>query len=102
MADPIPAGEFSRNFDRYQHQAVSAGVIRVSSHGRIVGGFLSPEELEHYERLKRREQQVLVVGALLDDVVTDIEATIYDVAAKPIRPQTSTQIGRINCAEEEE
>ncbi len=73
----VPATEFSRNFGRYQDRAHTGEVIRVTSHGRVVGGYLSARELEHYERLKRREREVLVVGELPDDVVADIEAAVY-------------------------
>jgi prevent-host-death family protein len=81
MTSPIPASEFARNFGRYQDQAMAGGVVRVSSHGRIVGGFLSPAELDRFERLKRREREVLVVGALPEDVAADIAAAEYGVAA---------------------
>jgi hypothetical protein len=79
MSSPIPASEFSRNFARYQDQAMATGVVRVSSHGRIVGGFLSPAELDHFERLKQRERKVMVVGSLSAEVVADIEAAEYGV-----------------------
>lgn len=81
MTSPVPASEFSRNFGRYQDQAMTGGVVRVSSHGRIVGGFLSPQELDRYERLKRREREVMVVGALPDEVIADIAAAEYGAAA---------------------
>jgi hypothetical protein len=48
----------------------------------VVGGYLSADELAHYQRLKAREREVLVVGALSDDVVADIEAAEYGVAAR--------------------
>lgn len=82
MNGPIPASEFSRNFGRYQDLAISEGVVRVSSHGRIVGAFLSPQELDRYERFKRRERQVLNVGALPDDVIADIAASEYGTATE--------------------
>lgn len=75
----VSASEFARNFGRYQHEALSGKTINVTSHGRLVGGFISPQELEHFERLKRREREVLVVGELPDDVVADIEAAEYGV-----------------------
>ena len=81
MTTPVPASEFSRNFGRYQDQAMTGGVVRVSSHGRIVGGFLSPAELDRYERLKRRERQVMIVGALPDEVIADIAVAEYGAAA---------------------
>lgn len=82
MTSPVPASEFSRNFGRYQDQAMTGGVVRVSSHGRIVGGFLSPQELDRYERLKRREREVMIVGALPDDVTADIAAAEYGAGAE--------------------
>lgn len=75
----IPATEFSRNFARYRDEAIEAKVIRVTSHGRVIGAYLSASEAEHYERLKRRERQSLIVGELPDDVVAAIEAAEYGV-----------------------
>ena len=81
MADvkTVPATEFARNFGRYQDQALSGEIVRVTSHGRVVGGYLSAKELEHFERLKRRESEVLIVGELPDDVIEDISKAQYDV-----------------------
>ena len=79
-ASNVPATEFARNFARYREEAVAAKVINVTSHGRVIGAFLSASEAAHYEQLKRRERQSLVVGALPDDVVEAIEAAEYGVA----------------------
>lgn len=73
----IPATEFTRNFARYREEAIEAKVIHVTSHGRVIGAYLSASEAAHYERLKRRERQSLVVGELPDDVVVAIEAAEY-------------------------
>ena len=73
----VPGSEFSRNFGRYQDRAHAGEVIKVTSHGRVVGGYLSEKALLHYEGLKRREREVLIVGALPDDVVAEIEAAEY-------------------------
>ncbi len=75
----VSASEFARNFGRYQDRAIAGETIHVTSHGRMIGAFLSTRELEHYERLKRQEREVLVVGALPEDVVADIEAAQYGV-----------------------
>jgi hypothetical protein len=75
----VPATEFSRNFARYRDEATEAKVIRVTSHGRVIGAYLSASEAEHYERLKRRERQSLIVGELPGDVVAAIEAAEYGV-----------------------
>jgi hypothetical protein len=50
--------EFVRNFGRYQDQAIQSKVVVVTSYNRAVDGYLSAEELIHYERLKARERQV--------------------------------------------
>ncbi len=49
-------------------------MARATSHGRVVGGYLSAPDLEHFERLKRREREVIVVGTPPEDVVADIDA----------------------------
>lgn len=78
----VPATEFSRNFARYREQAIAEKIIRVTSHGRTVGAYLSASEAAHYERLKRRERQSLVVGDLPPDVVAAIESAEYDAEPK--------------------
>jgi hypothetical protein len=80
--ESVRATEFSRNFARYQDEAIEAGVIVVTSHDRVVGGYLSASELARYEKLKARERQVLVVGELADDVVADIESAEYGAAPR--------------------
>lgn len=73
----VTATEFSRNFGRYQDRAHAGEVIKVTSHGRVVGGYLSERDLRNYERLKQREREVLMVGSLPDDVVAAIETAEY-------------------------
>ena len=82
QATTVRATEFSRNFAHYQDEAIRTKVIVVTSHDRVVGGYLSADELAHYERLKAREREVLVVGELSDDVVADIGAAEYGVEAR--------------------
>jgi hypothetical protein len=78
----VRATEFSRNFARYQDEAIEAKVIVVTSHDRVVGGYLSASELAHYEKLKSREREVLIVGELSDEVVADIQAAEYGAQAR--------------------
>jgi hypothetical protein len=78
----VRATEFSRNFARYQDEAIESKLIVVTSHDRVVGGYLSASELAHYERLKAREREVLVVGQLSDDIVAEIKAAEYGVEAR--------------------
>lgn len=72
----ITASEFVRSFGRRKTEAFRE-VIKVTSHGRVIGAFLSAPDFEEYERLKRRERQSLVVGELPDDVVAAIESAEY-------------------------
>jgi hypothetical protein len=78
----VPATEFSRNFARYREEAIAEKVIHVTSHGRVIGAYLSASEAAHYEKLKRRESQSLIVGELPDDVVAAIESAEYGVRPK--------------------
>jgi PHD/YefM family antitoxin component YafN of YafNO toxin-antitoxin module len=78
----VNATTFARRFAHFQDEAIRSKVIVVTSHDRVVGGYLSASELEHYERLKARERQNLKVGELSDDVVAAIEAAEYGVEAR--------------------
>jgi hypothetical protein len=76
----VDATTFRRDFGRYQDEA-HREPVKVTSHGRIVGGFLSSRDLDHFERLKRRERQVYVAGDIPEDIVNAIEAAEYLKAA---------------------
>lgn len=78
----VTATTFARNFARYQDEAIRSDVIVVTSHDRIIGGYLSARELEHYEKLKAREREILRVGDLSDDIIADIEAAEYNLEAR--------------------
>ena len=82
QARSVPASDFSRNFGKYQDEAIPAGVINVTSHGRVIGAYLSAAELQHFEQLKRRERQVLKVGELDDETIAAIEAAEYGAEAR--------------------
>ena len=73
----VKASEFARNFGRYRDKATEGTVVRVTNHGRTVGGFLSTRQLAEYRRLKERERQNLVVGELPDDVFQAIQDAEY-------------------------
>ncbi len=81
-ATTVRATTFARNFAHYQDEAIRRKVIFVTSHDRIVGGYLSASELENCERLKARERQVFLVGALSADIIADIEAAEYGAEAE--------------------
>ena len=76
-APKVSASEFVRNFGRYQDEAIQSKVVVVTSYNRIVGGYLSANELERYEQLKAREREVLKVGELDDATIAEISAAEY-------------------------
>lgn len=78
----VRATEFSRNFAKYQDEAIEAKVINVTSHGRIIGAYLSASELARYEAMKRRERESLIVGELDDETIAVISAAEYGSAPK--------------------
>ena len=73
----VSATTFARNFARYKDEAIKDRVIVVTSHDRVIGGFLSASELENYRRLKARERQVLKIEDLDDDDVALIQNAEY-------------------------
>lgn len=72
----VSATEFVRSFGRLQDEA-HREVVEVTSHGRVIGGYLSASELEHYRRLKRREREVFRVEEMPEDLIAEIEAAEY-------------------------
>jgi len=76
-APNVSASEFARNFGRYQDEAIRSKVIVVTSYNRVVGGYLSADELERYERLKAREREVLRVGELDQATIEEIASAEY-------------------------
>ena len=72
----VDATRFRRDFGRFQDDAQRAPV-KVTSHGRVVGAFLSAHDFDHLERLKRRERQVHVAGDIPDDLIEAIEKAEY-------------------------
>ncbi len=53
MADPVPASEFTQNFERFRRQ-VQREAIAVSDDGSILGYFIGPAEYQEFQRFKRR------------------------------------------------
>lgn len=75
----VRASDFARNVAGYQDEAISAKVISVTSHGRVVGAFLSAQELATCEALKRRASEALRVGDLDDETVAAFGEAEYGV-----------------------
>ena len=87
----VPTTLFCRNFGRYQDEAHRVGIIEVTSHGRVVGAYISATELEQFRRLQKREREVLTAGDLPPDVVAAIRLAEYSQRSvreqpPPVRP----------------
>ncbi|MNL75806.1 hypothetical protein D3C87_2016750 [compost metagenome] len=78
----VPASAFARQFGKIREEVYGAGVIEVTSHDRVVGAYISPKELEHFNRLKSREVQVLHASEIDDDLLAEIENAQYGVISK--------------------
>lgn len=78
----VSATEFARGFGRYRDEVSSTDVIEVTSHGRVIGGYLSARELEHYRRLKQREREVFRAVDFDEDMLAELEASEYGVVGK--------------------
>lgn len=76
----VKATTFARRFAHYQDEAIREKMIVVTSHDRVVGGYLSADELAHYQRLKARERRVYKTEALPEHLIAAIEAAEYGVA----------------------
>ncbi|MBA4786120.1 MAG: hypothetical protein H2046_10175 [Rhizobiales bacterium] len=78
----VSATKFARGFGKYRDEASSAKVIEVTSHGRVIGGYLSAKELAHYQRLKEKEREVIRVGDFDEEMLAELEASQYGIVAK--------------------
>jgi len=67
----IPAGEFQRNIGRYQDMALTQPVA-VTRNGRERTVLISVDE---YQRLKRRDRQVLTLSDFTEADIAALEAT---------------------------
>lgn len=78
----VSATQFSRNFARYQDEAHSAGLIEVTSHDRVIGGYLSAKELENYRRLKNNEREVVSLNEFDEEMLSELKATKWGVVSE--------------------
>ena len=51
-------------------------------HGRVIGGYLGAKELEHYQRLKQREREVVRAVDFDAEMLAELEGAEYGVVAK--------------------
>lgn len=72
----VPASEFTRNFGRYQMRA-QREVVAVSSHGRITGYFVGPDEYEEFKRF-RESRRSFATAELPEEKVRAISTSRMD------------------------
>ena len=82
MADTVPASEFTRNFGRYKLEAQRQAVA-VSSHGQIVGFFVSPHEYEELRQLKSMRRS-FATAELSDQEFEAIASSRMDPRHEPL------------------
>ena len=61
----------------YREKVHEEGIIEVTSHDRVVGAYISPKELEHFNRLKQKERRVIHVNEVDDDLLSLIGNAKY-------------------------
>ena len=81
MTKTMSSTTFARNFGEIRDQIRDLGIVRVESHSRLVGGFLSPLELANYERLQQRERKVYKVEDLPPEIVSALEMELARLGA---------------------
>jgi len=82
MTTTVSSTHFSRHFAEFRDKIRELGVVRVENHNRLVGGFLSPAELERYDRLMQYERKVYGPGEMPEDMVAALEATLKALEAE--------------------
>jgi len=76
----VPASEFTRNFGRYRMRAQREAVA-VSSHGRITGYFVGPDEYEEFKRFQESRHS-FATTELSEEKVSAIGASRMDARHK--------------------
>ena|ERR1700681_4917040 len=73
----VSATTFTRNFAVIQHE-VHREPVAVTSHSRVTGYFVSPEDFAEYEALRAKARKVWVVGQLPNETVEALEKSRMD------------------------
>jgi prevent-host-death family protein len=79
----VPAGEFQRNIGRYQDMALTQPVA-VTRNGRERTVLISADE---YQRLKRRDRQVITLSDFTEADIAALEATRAPESSKAFDPE---------------
>jgi hypothetical protein len=74
--DIVPASEFTRNFGRYRMLA-QRQAVPVSSHGRVTGYFVGPDEFEEFKRFQAQRHS-FATAELPEDRVREIARSRMD------------------------
>ena len=73
----VPAAEFTRNFGRYRMLA-QREAVPVSSHGRVTGYFVGPDEYEDFTRFQGQRQS-FATAQLPDEKIRAVAASRMDL-----------------------
>jgi hypothetical protein len=71
------ATAFTRCFAEIQHE-VHREPVAVTSHSRVTGYFVSPEDYAEFEALRKKARKSLVVGKLPEETVRQLAASRMD------------------------
>ncbi|MGV1951439.1 hypothetical protein ACQZ44_11475 [Agrobacterium vitis] len=82
MAHQVPASAFSRQFGKIREDVYEAGVIEVTSHDRVVGAYISPKELERFNRLKKMEREVVTFSEFDEEMLAELRDTQWGDISK--------------------
>jgi hypothetical protein len=73
----MSATAFARNFAQIQHD-VRSETVEVTSHSRVTGYFVSPEDYAEFASLRAKARRNLVVGRLPEETVKALKKTKMD------------------------
>jgi hypothetical protein len=73
----VTATLFARSFAEIQHE-VHRETFAVTSHSRVTGYFVSPEEYAEFEELRAKARKSLRVGSLPAETVRALEESRMD------------------------
>lgn len=73
----VSATAFARGFAEIQHE-VHRETVAVTSHSRVTGYFLSPEDFAEFEALREKARKSLVVGNLPEATVEALKESRMD------------------------
>jgi hypothetical protein len=73
----MSATAFARNFAQIQHD-VRTETVEVTSHSRVTGYFVSPEDFAEFGSLRAKARRSLMVGNLPEETVKGLKKTKMD------------------------